>query len=47
MQVERMRAVVIAEHEKKFDPGEKFGSLQRFRTLLQGDAGLSFYSRAG
>jgi 16S rRNA (guanine(966)-N(2))-methyltransferase RsmD len=41
------RAVVIAEHEKKFDPGEKFGSLQRFRTLLQGDAGLSFYSRAG
>jgi len=40
-------AVVIAEHEKKFDPGEKFGSLQRFRTLLQGDAGLSFYSRAG
>jgi 16S rRNA (guanine966-N2)-methyltransferase len=36
-------AVIIVEHEKKFDPGEKFGSLQRFRTLLQGDAGLSFY----
>jgi len=40
-------AVVIAEHEKQFDPGEKFGSLQRFRTLLQGDSGLSFYRRAG
>jgi 16S rRNA (guanine966-N2)-methyltransferase len=36
-------ATVIAEHEKRFDPGEKFGSLVRFRMLLQGDAGLSFY----
>lgn len=36
-------ATVIAEHEKRFDPGEKFGSLVRFRKLLQGDAGLSFY----
>lgn len=36
-------ATTIAEHEKRFDPGEKFGSLVRFRTLLQGDAGLSFY----
>ena len=40
------RALVIAEHEKKFDPGEKFGDLQRTRKLLQGDAGLSFYRRA-
>jgi len=39
----RQKALVIAEHEKKFDPGEKFGKLQRFRKLLQGDAGLSFY----
>jgi 16S rRNA (guanine(966)-N(2))-methyltransferase RsmD len=37
--------LVIAEHEKKFDPGERFGSLQRTRRLLQGDAGLSFYTR--
>jgi 16S rRNA (guanine966-N2)-methyltransferase len=36
-------ATVIAEHEKRFDPGERFGRLQRFRKLLQGDAGLSFY----
>jgi 16S rRNA (guanine966-N2)-methyltransferase len=36
-------AMVIAEHEKRFDPGETFGCLRRFRRLLQGDAGLSFY----
>ena len=40
------RALVIAEHEKKFDPGETFGDLHRTRKLLQGDAGLSFYRRA-
>ena len=40
------RALVIAEHEKRFDPGEKFGHLQRTRRLMQGDAGLSFYCRA-
>ncbi len=38
--------VVIAEHEKKFDPGEAFGELRRTRKLVQGDAGLSFYRRA-
>jgi len=38
-------AVIIAEHEKRFDPGDQFGELQRFRTRLQGDAGLSFYRR--
>ena len=38
-------ALIIAEHEKRFDPGEKFGDLQRIRKLLQGDAGLSFYRR--
>jgi 16S rRNA (guanine966-N2)-methyltransferase len=38
-------ALVIAEHEKRFDPGETFGHLQRTRKLLQGDAGLSFYRR--
>jgi 16S rRNA (guanine966-N2)-methyltransferase len=37
------RAIVIAEHEKKFDPGEVVGSLRRTRKLQQGDAALSFY----
>lgn len=36
-------SMVIAEHEKKFDPGEEFGPLRRVRTLVQGDAALSFY----
>jgi 16S rRNA (guanine(966)-N(2))-methyltransferase RsmD len=39
-------SVVIAEHEKKFDPGEEFGSLRRFRHLVQGSAALSFYRMA-
>ena len=34
---------VIAEHEKRFDPGDVFGRLQRYRRLDQGDAALSFY----
>ena len=37
------RALVIVEHEKRFDPGEEFGSLHRSRKLEQGDAVLSFY----
>jgi 16S rRNA (guanine966-N2)-methyltransferase len=36
-------SVVIAEHEKKFDPGDEFGHLKRFRHLAQGSAALSFY----
>jgi 16S rRNA (guanine966-N2)-methyltransferase len=36
-------SAVIAEHEKKFDPGERFGALGRFRLLTQGSAALSFY----
>jgi 16S rRNA (guanine966-N2)-methyltransferase len=36
-------SLVIAEHEKRFDPGEAFGALKRYRTLKQGDAALSFY----
>lgn len=39
----RESALVIAEHEKKFDPGEVFGKLRRYRRLDQGDASLSFY----
>jgi len=37
--------IVIAEHEKRFDPGESFGTLRRYRKLEQGDATLSFYRR--
>ncbi len=40
------RNVVIAEHEKKFDPGGAFGELRRYRKLVQGDAALSFYQRS-
>ncbi len=39
------RSLVIAEHEKRFDPGEAFGELRRYRKLVQGDAALSFYQR--
>jgi 16S rRNA (guanine966-N2)-methyltransferase len=39
------RSIVIAEHEKRFDPGASFGKLQRYRKLEQGDAALSFYRR--
>jgi 16S rRNA (guanine966-N2)-methyltransferase len=35
--------VVIAEHDKRFDPGDGVGGVKRYRTLLQGDVGLSFY----
>lgn len=38
-------SVVIAEHEKRSDPGEAFGQLQRYRKLAQGEAALSFYRR--
>jgi 16S rRNA (guanine(966)-N(2))-methyltransferase RsmD len=36
-------SIVIAEHEKKYEPGEKFGALTRYRRILQGDAALSLY----
>ena len=39
------RSLVIAEHEKRFDPGETFGELRRSRILVQGDAALTFYRR--
>jgi len=39
-------SIVIAEHEKRFDPGERFGALVRYRRLDQGDASLSFYRLA-
>ena len=39
----RSNGVIIAEHQKRFDPGERFGKLNRFRVVKQGDAALSFY----
>jgi 16S rRNA (guanine966-N2)-methyltransferase len=39
-------SMVIAEHEKQFDPGAEFGPLRRFRKLVQGSAALSFYRMA-
>lgn len=41
----RPDGVVIAEHEKRFDPGERCGAFRRARKLKQGDAALSFYQR--
>ncbi len=41
----KQTTVLIAEHEKRVDPGEEFGSLKRYRKLTQGDAALSFYRR--
>ena len=43
--VPKTGSLIIAEHQKKFDPGEVFGSLRRFRKLGQGDAALSFYRK--
>jgi 16S rRNA (guanine966-N2)-methyltransferase len=37
--------IVIAEHTKRFDPGEEFGLIRRYRKLVQGDAALSFYRK--
>lgn len=38
-------AVIVAEHRKKFDPGQTFDALRRYRTLSQGAAVLSFYKK--
>jgi 16S rRNA (guanine966-N2)-methyltransferase len=40
-------SLVIAEHEKKFDLGDEFGSLRRTRKLIQGNTALSFYRIGG
>jgi 16S rRNA G966 N2-methylase RsmD len=39
------KTLVIAEHSKHFDPADSYGTLERIRKLVQGDAVLSFYSR--
>lgn len=36
-------SIVIAEHESRFDPGDDFAPLRRFRLLVQGSSALSFY----
>jgi 16S rRNA (guanine966-N2)-methyltransferase len=36
-------SIVIVEHEKKYEPGETFGALTRYRKIIQGDAALSLY----
>ena len=43
LNVMKAGGVVIAEHDKRFDPGDGVGAVKRYRTLMQGDAGLSFY----
>jgi 16S rRNA (guanine966-N2)-methyltransferase len=43
----KVTSMVIAEHDRKFDPGEEFGRLRRYRKLEQGDAVLSFYKLVG
>lgn len=40
------RSIAVAEHRKQHDPGGRFGALQRYRELRQGDAVLSFYRLA-
>src|SRR5438270_6441490 len=35
-----LQSLVIAEHSKRFDPGDQVGALVRFRKLKQGDAVL-------
>ena len=36
-------STVVAEHDKHFDPGQRFGALECYRQVRQGDAVLSFY----
>ena len=42
----RPETVVVTEHDKRFDPGDSFAPLLRYRKLEQGDAVLSFYRLA-
>ena len=44
-QLPKPGSLVMAEHQKTFDPGETFASLHRYRKLVQGDAALSFYQK--
>jgi 16S rRNA (guanine966-N2)-methyltransferase len=40
-------SIVIAQHEKQFELGDEFGSLGRFRKLVQGNNVLSFFRIGG
>jgi 16S rRNA (guanine966-N2)-methyltransferase len=40
-------SLVVAQHEKKFDLGDEFGSLRKVRRLVQGNNGLSFFRIGG
>jgi len=35
--------ILVVEHTKRFDPGDGFAPLRRYRQLKQGDAALSLY----
>lgn len=35
--------LLVAEHDKRFDPGDGVGELSRYRRLDQGESSLSFY----
>jgi 16S rRNA (guanine966-N2)-methyltransferase len=37
--------LVILQHSSRFTPPEKYGHLQRYRVIKQGDNSLSFYER--
>jgi 16S rRNA (guanine966-N2)-methyltransferase len=39
----RPPGLVIAQHSKKYDPGDRHGRLSRYRVITQGDNSLSFY----
>ncbi|HVP63949.1 MAG TPA: 16S rRNA (guanine(966)-N(2))-methyltransferase RsmD [candidate division Zixibacteria bacterium] len=39
----RHGGILIAEHEKRFDPGNGTPQIARYRTLTQGESSLSFY----
>jgi 16S rRNA (guanine966-N2)-methyltransferase len=39
----RPETLVMAEHQKRIEIGDRFGKLRRIRKLEQGDAALSFY----
>ncbi len=43
----REGGIAVAEHDRRFDPGEGEGELRRYRLLKQGDSALSFYRRRG
>ena len=38
--------LVIAQHAVRFDPGDRHGTLERYRLLKHGDNALSFYRAA-